>query len=118
MRISDWSSDVCSSELAAAHPRHGDGGAARRHGPAAGVLRLYPALVPARLAGFHRPAACLLADAGQSCAGSRATMTIDHFPQLDTARLVLRGFRRADEAAFAGFAPHRSEEHTSELQSL
>src|SRR3546814_16551222 len=33
-------------------------------------------------------------------------MTIDHFPQLDTARLVLRGFRRADEAAFAGFATH------------
>src|SRR3546814_18526162 len=32
--------------------------------------------------------------------------SIDHFPQLDTARLVLRGFRRADEAAFAGFATH------------
>src|SRR3546814_4347034 len=71
MRISDWSSDVCASDL-----------------------------------GFHRPAACLLADAGQSCAGSRATMTIDHFPQLDTARLALRGFRRTDEAAFAGFATH------------
>src|SRR3546814_17178957 len=33
-------------------------------------------------------------------------MTIDHFPQLDTARLALRGFRRTDEAAFAGFATH------------
>ncbi|MFC3675523.1 GNAT family N-acetyltransferase [Ferrovibrio xuzhouensis] len=33
-------------------------------------------------------------------------MTTDHFPQLDTARLCLRGFRRSDEAAFAGFATH------------
>lgn len=33
-------------------------------------------------------------------------MTIDHFPQLDTARLRLRGFRRTDEEAFAGFATH------------
>src|SRR3546814_1915920 len=101
MRISDWSSDVCSSDLVAARcagvrrqqdhgPRPGDRGA--RASPAAEVRQ--------RLGGLDRQSAGtqrLGASAGQSCAAE---------PQEEQRGRQLR------------FRPQRSEEHTSELQSL
>src|SRR3546814_6810033 len=94
MRISDWSSDVCSSDLAADQQHH-------------------------RLAGL---------DAGQRLIkrGNAADRLVAH-AQHDVAGLqagLARGqpVDAGDADAFAGFQPClaavRSEEHTSELQSL
>src|SRR3546814_10288545 len=85
MRISDWSSDVCSSDLvraAADHP---------------GDLFLSVGIA----GGFGGAAACRQgAGAGRGWEGSRQ-------------HPLLRPFRR-----YGGGGIHRSEEHTSELQSL
>src|SRR3546814_6590923 len=106
MRISDWSSDVCSSDLLRYTPRHG------RHRDAA-ILALAPP--PAKAGGGWEgvvtvrtdPKAPLpnppLPSQGRELCRSDA----DLFPQ--TAPLVAFLARRG-----AG----RSEEHTSELQSL
>src|SRR3546814_4267327 len=67
MRISDWSSDVCSSDL----PLSGPGGASR-----AGTLAvaLHPAVGAARrgagVAGRHLPADPRRADCGRGAAGA------------------------------------------------
>src|SRR3546814_8928749 len=109
MRISDWSSDVCSSDLDAAPGR-------RRH-----------ALARARRAAADPPA---LGPSGRSLPAHRLVVAPGARPAaagLWTARhaALCRGTHgavgaraqpahRAREAAFHG----RSEEHTSELQSL
>src|SRR3546814_1438210 len=98
MRISDWSSDVCSSDLRTLRPGHGDvrrprgrGGAGARHllSPAASLH-----LRSAEIDAAHRRARCL--DAGG-----------DPRPAAQPA-----------EPAAGLHLPGRSEEHTSELQSL
>src|SRR3546814_2635936 len=82
MRISDWSSDVCSSDLAAART------------PSTDALRL------------HR--CCLPRSVWLSWSGNHRT---------DTAS---NACKRKERIAWTSTmaAPHRSEEHTSELQSL
>src|SRR3546814_8717012 len=96
MRISDWSSDVCSSDL----PRR------RRHGGhLVEQLDLHP--LPAdgaddRLAGGAADAAIEDAGAGVVVAGTR---------------LARRG-RAGVAGGRSGGSRARSEEHTSELQSL
>src|SRR3546814_8535617 len=113
MRISDWSSDVCSSDL----------GAPRAHGPHRAGQPGGAHLVPEVAAEPHRPAA------RHDPEGPRAGALLR----------VLRGRRArpdvAEDASAAdrGRVPHRpggvrrgllrgddrsSEEHTSELQSL
>src|SRR3546814_7631207 len=87
MRISDWSSDVCSSDLGA-------------HQPSGGRGDLRPAR-PARAAGGR-------GDAARSDSLRRRPAG---------ARPALRD-RRVEDRARAGLAGGRSEEHTSELQSL
>src|SRR3546814_4934207 len=93
MRISDWSSDVCSSDLIARDFAGGDRGAAfagdqRRH-------------AHAQLAGRR------------SVAKQHAPGLVEHVDEarrdIASARIDLLLSRAVD---------HRSEEHTSELQSL
>src|SRR3546814_6920465 len=89
MRISDWSSDVCSSDLHRHRPR----ARLRRH-----VGRL-PQADPDRVRSDHR---------------------IRGFELLPVVlQLLRRGCRMSAPDTFAaGFEVPRSEEHTSELQSL
>src|SRR3546814_8058036 len=85
MRISDWSSDVCSSDLTAhfMHCASGSGNAAERWG------------------GFARPHCCARSASGEP-PGSRCC-----------ERRTLAAYHPRDWRACS-----RSEEHTSELQSL
>src|SRR3546814_8904466 len=130
MRISDWSSDVCSSDLSPARIVPGDDG-----------YELLPTTIDlgrrssVRLAGkfgegimvqsrFERVNMALLnaiyPDMGL---GGRATGSLDFeqagaaaFPRAD-ARLTISNFTRTT-AALVSEPVDRSEEHTSELQSL
>src|SRR3546814_2834226 len=96
MRISDWSSDVCSSDLAAPTPSPSAQGA----GPAAGPeLQIDPSAYPPPLALQDLPAT---REAIEAAVAERAR-------ELRAARQVARQ---------AAEGPTRSEEHTSELQSL
>src|SRR3546814_2426800 len=98
MRISDWSSDVCSSDLS--HPDEGDGDAVDRGGDGA-VDRRVAAGAVERFAGERRH------QFGAAEPGG--------------ARLVLAPCEDGAPDAAAGesgIGEHRSEEHTSELQSL
>src|SRR3546814_2031082 len=91
MRISDWSSDVCSSDFAVRALR--SVGTGRPAVAAVGGVRRAPARAPRRLRDRRPP-------------GRRAQ-------RLVVAALALRRDRQA-----AGAGSARSEEHTSELQSL
>src|SRR3546814_3671850 len=88
MRISDWSSDVCSSDLRQTCRTHTHRGASARMRPRAGVERR-PGLVPPRRA-------------------------LD----LDLARARDQERERQSCATHTDRGASRSEEHTSELQSL
>src|SRR3546814_2348272 len=88
MRISDWSSDVCSSDLAAAAAGHRARPRAGARTGAADRLRRAPAQQPAR----------------------------DAVPGARLGRAPARA--RGVVAALDGRRLRRSEEHTSELQSL
>src|SRR3546814_6031232 len=129
MRISDWSSDVCSSDLLAAaagglapllrDPRlrgHGKCSSAARRADGK-LMRVYfeadadPGLIRTRkiaILGYGnqgRPQALNLRDSG-----------------VEELRIALRpgsaGAERARADGFAVMTPDRSDEHTSELQSL
>src|SRR3546814_2241786 len=106
MRISDWSSDVCSSDLAARAARHDAASRARPHRR-------------------RRARACTLSDT--PCPRRRPS---DPPPARRRARTGARGDdrarpRRIEDDRRSGEPPDgeprralRSEEHTSELQSL
>src|SRR3546814_5984103 len=101
MRISDWSSDVCSSDLAR-RLAGDDAGDHHRLGPAV------PSHLSGRPAGARRRAGDPHSTHargvdGESLAGGKAGET----------RTGCRAYRPAAPAG-----PWRSEEHTSELQSL
>src|SRR3546814_5244729 len=110
MRISDWSSDVCSSDLlprqyAAQHDRD----AQRQH-----------------QAHDEGDGQRLLIDAGelQAVGNHHAGQQLPAVPQLHgndahrLRRVAARAVERHDLPAPVGGQPGRSEEHTSELQSL
>src|SRR3546814_2708700 len=102
MHISDWSSDVCSSDLTDAAHRHGDAVApAPAHGR--GIADLVDPL-------HHHPAVDLAAvvDVG----GLREE------PEFEFALLSAHALLRIGRHRRNGRACIRSEEHTSELQSL
>src|SRR3546814_2331712 len=88
MRISDWSSDVCSSDLSARQPV-----LSRRHGGAAGI---------------DEPAA--VADATAALPARRLYQEV--------ARRSVGAGLSLQRTRTQGRVRHRSEEHTSELQSL
>src|SRR3546814_5152311 len=110
LRISDWSSDVCSSDLLAVADRGSDGNIDSAHaaiygGVGAGALRLRAGL------GY----AWLDLDTSR-------TIAFRGFTDSATARYdgsVVQFFTEAGyRFALGRFALERSEEHTSELQSL
>src|SRR3546814_10745632 len=114
MRISDWSSDVCSSDLlgAARHPH-----AAQRLGPD-GARGLGGAIeIPARHLGRQRVARALQVDRRQAGLDQDrlAARLVEEQGELGAVALD-RG--RAVGASLVAVAEERSEEHTSELQSL
>src|SRR3546814_7833668 len=97
MRISDWSSDVCSSDLNAghAHERGPDPRRSQSRGRAA-------------IGGLSRLAGCRADDGG--IGGAHAAPSRRHGPSQCRTRREYQGH--------AGRLWRRSEEHTSELQSL
>src|SRR3546814_9419488 len=110
MRISDWSSDVCSSDLA-------DDAAAREehHGQQDEAEHELPAVGPAADESLQQDE--------ESGAGERpeeAPDAAEDDEDDDLAGTLPRQHRRADETVQLGKerAGERSEEHTSELQSL
>src|SRR3546814_10026431 len=125
MRISDWSSDVCSSDLSI-HEMN----AVRKHLSAVKGGRLAAAAAPARLHAF------LISDVpGDDLDVIASGPTVPDPSTLADARAVLAKYRiepptavaraladpgfetpKPGDALFAGV--ERSEEHTSELQSI
>src|SRR3546814_8145736 len=109
MRISDWSSDVCSSDLAGCLLQAVDAEAGnRRHAVAADhQRRLEPRQAvdqPAAQQGGRQVAAALDEEAGDAAGAEQREVGVER----DMAVGVGRHLRHLD----------RSEEHTSELQSL
>src|SRR3546814_6051445 len=115
MRISDWSSDVCSSDL---------------HVPwmKAHQARIDTAALPDTLARLEQEAAA----AGQLVAAGFRRIGLDHFARpsdplairaaAGTLHRNFQGYTTEVGDVLLGFGPSaistRSEEHTSELQSL
>src|SRR3546814_1943552 len=124
MRISDWSSDVCSADLAAQdedsskrpidHPRKGvirrGGEAKRRHRDEAGADRIDHRHVGGKPEPRHDQEAAADPEKAREDAGAKAVA--QHLA------LVLSVALCSGRAARLAPAQHRSEEHTSELQSL
>src|SRR3546814_2411028 len=94
MRISDWSSDVCSSDLLAVHRL--------QRGDEAAALLVDARRALGDLRGVFLDAADGLADGAHHLA--------------DGLRAAAHGFRAA--GGLVALGDERSEEHTSELQSL
>src|SRR3546814_8071403 len=125
MRISDWSSDVCSSDLcgAGAGLLAGAGRRLRLAGGRAGIVRPpwhadgrlvpLPGVRPVR---GHLDRARRRAP-GPAQAAAAAVFRVDILVRPGRAAGVLRAARRALEPA-GGAPAARSEEHTSELQYL
>src|SRR3546814_8086446 len=122
MRISDWSSDVCSSDLLriAQEAAVIDGGMT--------VRVQHDIIAPARQGGNHAQIGLIAGGEDHRAAG--AVEVLERFldflvPLIGAvqqaaaggarAEIVQRLLARGDDVRVAG---HRSEEHTSELQSL
>src|SRR3546814_5777625 len=115
MRISDWSSDVCSSDLAGAGagvpaPR---GALVLDAAAGAGVLHHLPGRGAVACAARDRHAARALRAAGAGRGHERRTVVAR---RLDPPARAAQGER--SQPALATGPADRSEEHTSELQSL
>src|SRR3546814_6599300 len=119
MRISDWSSDVCSSELGGDHPK-------QRHSHRDGVNEPVGTLAEALVEpGSERPARQqeMTADEGQS-GGDQRVGALEHGAHYEAVPLppsslnvpAAAGEKRVTRRGSC--ANQRSEEHTSELQSL
>src|SRR3546814_8303744 len=96
MRISDWSSDVCSSDLRAA-------------GDALAFARAFVVIV-ARLGGRGAGA--------DQLGGGGVAVGLFGGEAVELARLGRDDEARLDDVVIGHAAPQRSEEHTSDLQSL
>src|SRR3546814_1618058 len=92
MRISDWSSDVCSSDLGGGIP-----------------------IRPSVRAQWHRSRAADAAAERSRVSISRAAARDVSWLARIAGRFAARSFRQCPDRCLAG---NRSEEHTSELQSL
>src|SRR3546814_3086382 len=94
MRISDWSSDVCSSDLGAALCGGGAGQHGRRRRQARALLR------------------------GDRQAGRRADALQDQYQRAAARLIAVRPVPGLIALPALVLAVRRSEEHTSDLQSL
>src|SRR3546814_3365111 len=124
MRISDWSSDVCSSDLVRGKGEHvrspemdlrSFGGGAAAAG-AAGLELERPACPGAGRRGLRRARNLLLPLCGRAVDGKlqgrQGTRHVGRVAE-GLARIAI-----GQRGGSAARLPHRSEEHTSELQSL
>src|SRR3546814_4192648 len=118
MRISDWSSDVCSSDLAVAQAR---ADVERREGLVASGAVSREELAHARdmLAAAEAALSASHGQLARSTALVDAT-TLQKQPQVQAAASQLRqAYLNLQRASIvAPVSGYRSEEHTSELQSL
>src|SRR3546814_2230821 len=115
MRISDWSSDVCSSDLLHRGEQGAGGGRLDAH-PAA-MIQQQPTLSGRSLAGSAASSRMAMRGLRPLTSGRRWRGGADFsgLPRCGSGRRSLLGPpRRAASPA----SPSRSEEHTSELQSL
>src|SRR3546814_6835312 len=108
MRISDWSSDVCSSDLVLHRAPEGPGARRQRADPAVRLRRLRDLADPV-----------VLGHGRQGLAGARRRVRGRQHPRRWRIRPALAPGRAEGKAAqgLRGLR-RRSEEHTSELQSL
>src|SRR3546814_8146453 len=106
MRISDWSSDVCSSDLAL---RFGRAARARRTEGVPMNITLAMLAAPVALIATALPAQDQAGDIADKIINNPNPQAFQVFNAPEPARVV------ADKTVQGG---HRSEEHTSELQSL
>src|SRR3546814_3859982 len=125
MRISDWSSDVCSSDLdysgypdcrpdfVEAFERMAN--LATRAGVEGDRFTIHTPLLRMTKADIAAEAARLGLDAGLSWTCYDPTPEGEHCGLCDACRLRAKGF---EEAGLPDPTVYRSEEHTSELQSL
>src|SRR3546814_7783564 len=97
MRISDWSSDVCSSDLPLSTA---DIHITQRTGPNVGAINLVP------------PISVVVQDDPIDAMWARVVGTNDEVV------MVVPVYVRDDSAMYFEFGGGRSDEHTSELQSL
>src|SRR3546814_3037964 len=104
MRISDWSSDVCSSDLA------------RKRRTAAGTGARAPAARRARLLGKPAFSAGWKAQAGHSGRDERHASLHRRRCRIPPGQPAIAC--STNPVMYAQYVPNRSEEHTSELQSL
>src|SRR3546814_4670553 len=110
MRISDWSSDVCSSDLAFGRPI---GAGQRRDHQLALVIDFHHGREPEGIDGQKVRGRSI---AGDIMAGHRARMFGRHFG-IDS-RCGVRACIGCRKITVGELLEERSEEHTSELQSL
>src|SRR3546814_6428012 len=107
MRISDWSSDVCSSDLVLGAPRQPGAGVGRILGPA---LRLGEVVRVAPVGD------------GRGDVARRGLVDADHGEQsreqVDVGGVEVDLARFVDHLDAHAHVAERSEEHTSEIQSL
>src|SRR3546814_4376985 len=112
MRISDWSSDVCSSDLATGSP-----GSSGAESPRPSCRAPAPAdsrAPPDRRPRPHDPTGC-----SAVARGSPSLKDAYLCPPVGRVRQERTRLRRRDRSLdLSGRAQGRSEEHTSELQSL
>src|SRR3546814_1976440 len=125
MRISDWSSDVCSSDLCCVHvhsspnpltlsqARHVPKGLAPLSGDFASSRRPFRATLAARGESMRLS---VILPAKNEAEGLRQTLPRLREAQPEAELIVVDDGSIDDTAEVA--AAHRSEEHTSELQSL
>src|SRR3546814_8458487 len=114
MRISDWSSDVCSSDLGTRHSRQGHRAGACAPRRAIGKGPQAPARRQARIRPVAVAAAPTPAVARATvCRGAvrRGSMTRHRIYSIAVASVYPHYIAKAEKKG-------RSEEHTSELQSL
>src|SRR3546814_2986322 len=113
MRISDWSSDVCSSDLGAGRKENGPPGCRRAAVPEVlSGVRLLVLVVVTLLALAGGFGDCRAEDVAQAGTGLGGAILGHRFLLLGDLALLDR------QGDLAGLRIDRSEEHTSELQSL
>src|SRR3546814_6976577 len=117
MRISDWSSDVCSSDLQVLH-HVVEAAAVHLPGLAAGAFGQAGALFQAEVEGDEVEGAADPGDAGNDVQPThRQFRPLPKHPQNDPRHSHFP-FVQTKRSAAAPSGSDRSEEHTSELQSL
>src|SRR3546814_1842658 len=116
MRISDWSSDVCSSDLAAYRQPLGDGMDVGQHVRFVRQLDQRVAVVARHRHHAARPV--MLERAGQQPDVVRGERAGDGVAREPLVVLAFEGEANRPVAVDQAAMGRRSEEHTSELQSL